>query len=210
MLRPLCLVCLVVVLTAGCVGTVPGLEEETRPNGGADTGDGSPTTANATVVRVVDGDTVEVRYRNGTTDTVRLLGVDTPEVYVENEPAEFEGVPDTDEGAACLRLAGKRASAAVRERIAGKQVRLVSDTTADSRDTYGRLLAYLGFEGTDLNRWLVSAGHARVYDSQFSRADDYYKAESTAQARGAGVWDCRDPDGASSIAAAPLVDTGTE
>ncbi|MBO4249613.1 nuclease, partial [Halomicrobium sp. IBSBa] len=40
-------------------------------------------------------DTVEIRYDNGTFDTVRLLGIDTPETRGGTNPAEFEGVPDT-------------------------------------------------------------------------------------------------------------------
>src|SRR6056297_1742341 len=39
-----------------------------------------------TVVEVVDGDTMDVRFENGTVERVRLLGVDTPEVYGGNDP----------------------------------------------------------------------------------------------------------------------------
>ncbi|MFB6152135.1 MAG: thermonuclease family protein [Haloarculaceae archaeon] len=151
------------------------------------TGDG----LSVTVVEVVDGDTLDVRYPNGTTDTVRLLGVDTPEVHVENDPAEFEGVPDTDRGASCLRAVGENASDAVRGRVAGETVRLVVDSTADRRDRYGRLLAYVVDDGRDLNRWLVAGGLARVYDATFRRSEGYYAAESDAQAAARGVWRCR-------------------
>lgn len=71
----------------------------------------SDDTLSATVTDVVDGDTVDVRFSNGTTDTVRLLGVDTPEVYGANDPAEFEGVPNTEAGEQCLGKAGENASA---------------------------------------------------------------------------------------------------
>ncbi|MGA9399647.1 thermonuclease family protein [Haladaptatus sp.] len=37
-----------------------------------------------TVTDVVDGDTLDIQYSNGSTDTVRLLGVDTPESYGDN------------------------------------------------------------------------------------------------------------------------------
>ncbi|WP_415381661.1 lamin tail domain-containing protein [Halosimplex sp. TS25] len=172
----------------------------------------APDVANgttATVVEVVDGDTVDVRYRNGSTDTVRLLGVDTPEVHVDNDPAEYEGVPDTDAGAACLEAAGENASAFAREWLAGERVTLVVDPVADRRDRYDRLLAYVhvgapaGEEvpanetaadgGIDFNQRLVATGHARVYDSTFARSDGYYAAESEAQDARRGLWRCRTP-----------------
>lgn len=184
----------VLVVTAGCAGPTAAPGATTPTHGGVVDGETTAGALNVTVVRVVDGDTVEVRDSNGTTDTVRLLGVDTPEVHVENEPAEFEGVPDTEAGMACLRDAGERASRALRERVAGQRVRLVLDPEADRRGGYGRLLAYVELDGTDLNRWLVADGHARVYDSTFGRSESYYRAESGARERRAGLWHCRDPD----------------
>jgi len=184
----------VLVVAAGCAGLPAGPETATPTDGGVVDGDATPGTLNVTVVRVVDGDTVEVRDSNGTTDTVRLLGIDTPEVHVENEPVEFEGVPDTEAGRACLRDAGERSSAALRARVAGQRVRLVLDADADRRGGYGRLLAYVELGGTDLNRWLVADGHARVYDSTFGRTESYDRAESGARERRAGLWDCRNPD----------------
>ena len=43
------------------------------------------------VVRIVDGDTIRVRY-NGTVEPVRLIGVDSPETVHPNKPVEFYGV----------------------------------------------------------------------------------------------------------------------
>ncbi len=147
----------------------------------------------ATVVEVVDGDTVRVRLADGSTDTVRLLGVDTPEVHVANDPADYEGVPDTEAGAVCLRVEGHDASAFVERRALGEPVRLVVDPTADRRDRYGRLLAYVHLDGADLNRQLVARGYARVYDATFARSSDYYALEAAARAEGRGVWRCRTP-----------------
>jgi len=149
-----------------------------------------------TVTRVVDGDTVDVRYPNGSTDTVRLLGVDTPEVYGGTDPAEFEGVPETDAGRACLSEAADAASAVAERTLADQQVTLVVDEAADRRGDYGRLLAYVHVDGVDFNYRLLTRGHARVYDSTFARSDQYYAAESTAQGAGTGLWACRDPGSA--------------
>lgn len=189
--RAVLLACLVVLAGCAGLGTDPGVSGS--PDGAGPTlaaGAGTPVT----VVDVVDGDTVDVRYENGTTDRVRLLGVDTPEVHTNNDPSEFEGVPATEAGASCLRRVGEAASVALRERIDGAGARVVVDGSADRRDRYGRLLAYLVDDGTDLNHWLVGSGYARVYDTTFARADRYYAAESTAQDAGRGVWGCRDPD----------------
>jgi len=177
-------VCLLVAL-AGCSG----LAGDPEPTGPAvESGDA------ATVTEVVDGDTIKVRYEDGTTDTVRLLGIDTPEVRGSNDPSEFEGVPDTEAGRTCLGLAGEEASDALRDRIAGGRVGVVVDETADRRDRYGRLLAYVELEGTDLNHWLVAEGHTRVYDTTFDRSAAYYEAESTAREERVGVWTCRTPE----------------
>jgi len=190
------------VTLAGCAGVVDGVAEpgSGAPGGGQGASDGANDgrELSVTVLTVVDGDTVDIRYDNGTTDTVRMLGIDTPEVYGGNDPAEFEGVPDSRAGRDCLGEAGDAASVALRERItsADMEVTLVLDPLSDGRGDYGRLLAYVEVNGTDVNQWLVADGYARVYDSTFARSDDYYAAESAAQDGGAGLWTCRSPESA--------------
>ncbi len=78
------------------------------------------------VVRVTDGDTIEVRLPNGSEKDVRILGIDTPEVYPQ------------------LECGGQEATAAM-ARLApgGSKVVLVSDPTQGNRDRYGRLLRVL-------------------------------------------------------------------
>jgi micrococcal nuclease len=137
---------------------------------------------------------VEVRLANGTVDTVRLVGVDTPEVHTENDPTEFEGVPDSLDGHDCLRRWGERASAFAKERLSGAEVTLAFDPDTDRRGYYGRLLAYVRVDGGTFNYRLVADGYARVYDSEFSRADRYYRAESAAQENRTGLWTCRNPE----------------
>lgn len=150
-------------------------------------------TTTVTVTNVVDGDTVDVRYANGSTDTVRLLGVDTPEVYVENTPSEFEGVPDTQAGTQCLGDAGDAASTYATNRLSGETVTLQFDSQADRRGSYGRLLAYIQLDGSNFNYDLVETGHARVYDSSFSKSESFYSAESAAQSAERSLWSCRTP-----------------
>lgn len=155
----------------------------------------SPTRpgATATVTDVVDGDTVKVRYANGTGDTVRLLGVDTPEVFSENTPDEFEGVPETEAGRQCLRRFGERASSFAEAELAGETVRLTFDENEGRRGYYDRLLAYVYVDGEQFNYRLVAEGYARMYDSNFVERERYAAAERTAQEANRGLWTCRTP-----------------
>lgn len=149
------------------------------------------TKTTVTIVRIVDGDTVEFTYQNGTKDTGRLLGVDTPEVHTENDPAEFEGIPNTDTGASCLRDWGHKASEFARSELAGERVTIMLDEREGPRGYYGRLLIYIRDDGKLFNYRLVKQGYARVYDSDFTKQDRFYTAESNAQKNGIGLWECR-------------------
>jgi len=146
-----------------------------------------------TVTTVVDGDTVKIRFANGSTDTVRLLGVDTPETHAENSPDEFEGVPETTAGRTCLGEAGENATRFMTDRLLGETVQFSTDATADSRGYYGRLLGYISHEGKNINYRLVTTGHARVYDSEFSLSERFDAAEERARTNGTGVWACASP-----------------
>lgn len=77
----------------------------------------------ASVVRVIDGDTIEVRLKSGRTERVRFIGVNTPEVARELEPY------------------GKEAADYTRRSLLAKTVYLELDV--GERDKYGRLLAYV-------------------------------------------------------------------
>lgn len=122
----------------------------------------------AVVTRVVDGDTVELD--NG--ETVRLIGIDTPEVYGGTE------------------CGGARASAYMEQIATGRRVSVRTDPTQDTYDRYGRLLAYLDAGGTDLGEAVVRAGWARVYvyDEPFERLTAYRHAARAARGGDRGVW----------------------
>ena len=189
-----------VVLLAGCTVTISGgTTSGDSPGAGA-----SPTVTNGSavpvpggervsidVLDVVDGDTVDVRLPDGSEDTVRLVGVDTPEIHVENDPPEFEGVPDTRAGATCLRAAGHDASTYVEQRLAAGNVSLVFDPDTDRRGGYGRLLAYVYVGERNLNYALVATGHARVYDTDFVLRDVFDAAERGARSQQLALWTCR-------------------
>ena len=184
----------VLVVAAGCSGLAG---TPSQPAGTAVDGqpavDAPDPAVTVTVTAVVDGDTIQVAYENGTGDTVRLVGIDTPEVHTENDPAAFEGVPGTDAGASCLREAGTNASSLTKQRLLGETVGLAFDSNTDRRGYYDRLLAYVVLDGTLFNYRLVETGHARVYDSEFTRAEGFYAAEDTARSDRRGLWRCTDP-----------------
>ena len=141
------------------------------------------------VTRVVDGDTMEVRFPNGEVDTLRLLGVDTPETYGSNDPAEFEGIPNSVAGEDHLANWGDRASSFATDELDGETVRIEVDPQADRRGSYGRPLVYLYVDGQDFNRQLIDQGLARMYDSSFSKRSVYTSAERQAQQDDVGLWD---------------------
>lgn len=203
--RPAALCLAVLAVLAGCAGGGP------LPDvgGSGATGPGATPTADGegfrvTVVRVVDGDTMEVRFANGTADTVRLLGVDTPEVRSSNTPGEFEGVPETEAGERCLRRYGERASRFATERLADETVRLRFDPESDRRGYYGRLLGYLVVDGENFNRLLLEEGLARVYDSRFAERERFRETEAAARSAGVGLWACaNDADAGATATSTP-------
>lgn len=147
----------------------------------------------ATVTRVIDGDTMEVEFSNGEEDTVRLIGVDTPETTLGNvNPSEYEGISDTPEARDHLYNWGQEASHYATEELEGHEVRVVTDADGDRRGSFGRLLAYLYIGEENFNRELLEGGYARVYDSSFSMRAEFDSTESEARSNDVGLWDFED------------------
>lgn len=144
--------------------------------------DGGAPPGAATVVRVVDGDTVDLRLGRRA-ETARLLGVDTPETVHPGAPV------------GCF---GPEASARTKELLPeGTVVRLARDVEA--RDRYGRLLVYLTRARDDLfvNRSLLADGFARPLSIAPNDAHRAELARVAAEARAAarGLWGACPPDG---------------
>lgn len=147
------------------------------------------------VTRVIDGDTVEARFPNGETDTLRLSGVDTPETTLSRmSPDEFEGIPDTVAGRDHLFNWGEKASAFATEQIEGHSVRIEVDPQADRRGSFGRLLVYVYVEGENFNKRLLTEGYARLYESSFSKRAEFAAAERTARQDKVGLWGFHAPE----------------
>jgi endonuclease YncB( thermonuclease family) len=168
-------------------------------NSGGDS-DESNNTVTVEVVDVVDGDTMDIEYENGTDDTVRLIGVDTPEVYTDVSPEEYEGVPNTGPARQCLNRYGDEASAFAEQELASETVQLRFDPLSDRRGSFDRLLVYIMYDGENFNHLLIDKGLARVYDSTFTDSERFYDTEASEQENQTGVWSCRnagDGDGES-------------
>ncbi len=133
----------------------------------------SATVLFATVTEVVDGDTVVVALDRGRTETVRLLGIDTPETVDPDEPVE------------CY---GPEASAFTHARLDGRDVTL--ETDSEERDRYGRLLAYVYSDGVRVNDELLRLGYATllVIAPNEAHARTLLAAELEARAAGRGLW----------------------
>lgn len=103
--------------------------------------------------------------------TVRLIGIDTPEVYG---------------GVEC----GGRAASAAMGRLATGDVTVRTDPTQDRFDRYDRLLAYVNKGPMDLGRAMIARGlaSAYVYDEEFLRYPAYQRAEDAAKAANRGSW----------------------
>lgn len=130
----------------------------------------------ATVVQVVDGDTVDLSFRGLPDERARLLGIDTPETVKPDSPVE------------CF---GPEASARTHELLEpGTEVIVQRDREA--RDRYGRLLVYVWrrADGTFVNEVLLSGGFATVLSMEpnTARRAQLAAAERSARTGGVGLW----------------------
>jgi micrococcal nuclease len=127
----------------------------------------------ATVDRVIDGDTIVL----ATGEKVRYLLIDAPET--PNGHAD------------CF---GSNATTFNRDLVEGKTIDLAYD--ARCTDTYGRLLAYVSIDDTDVNALMVERGDACVLfippDGE-TRRSEFQTKQADAKARRAGLWGACDP-----------------
>lgn len=131
----------------------------------------TPTEQAIQVVRVVDGDTIEIE----TGQRVRLIGVDTPELNNGNNPDCY----------------AQEAYEFTREELEGQTVRLEKDVS--DTDRYGRLLRYVYLEGQLFNKTLVREGYAnaRSYPPDVSQQESLRIAEQDARNEEIGLWNTK-------------------
>ncbi|MHB9071023.1 MAG: thermonuclease family protein [Sedimentisphaerales bacterium] len=136
-----------------------------------------------TVVKVVDGDTLDIDIpdANYKTTRIRLWGVDTPETAKSPKGEIYYG---------------QEASQFTKDTVLGKRIIVVLNENTKPRDKYGRLLAYIKLaDGIILNEELISNGFAYA-DTRFKHPDyeKYIELESAARKEKKGLWKDVTPD----------------
>lgn len=127
------------------------------------------------VEKVVDGDTIKVKI-DGKLKSVRLIGLDTPEVVDPRKVVE------------CF---GREASDKAKEILSGQKIRLEIDSSQGDQDKYGRLLRYVYLEdNTFFNKWMIENGygHEYTYDIPYIYQVEFQEAENSARENKLGLW----------------------
>jgi len=142
------------------------------------TNDSEPENSNTSlynVIRIVDGDTIKVDI-NGEEETIRLIGINTPEVVDPRRTVE------------CF---GQEASLKAKEILENKRVKLEADSSQSNRDNYGRLLRYVYLEdGLFFNEWMIKNGYAfeYTYFIPYKYQTEFKEAQRYAQENKMGLW----------------------
>lgn len=127
------------------------------------------------VNRVTDGDTIHIDM-DGKDEVVRLIGINTPETVDPRRPVQ------------CF---GKEANERMEDIVGGKIVRLEYDDTQDTRDSYGRILAYVFLEdGEMVNRKMIAEGYAYEYTymTPYRYRAEFRQLQTLARSSERGLW----------------------
>lgn len=121
------------------------------------------------VTKIVDGDTIKI----DTGETVRYIGIDTPETVDPKKP---------------VMCYGKEATNKNKELVEGKIVELEKDIS--EKDRYGRLLRYIWIEDTLINELLVREGfaHSSSYPPDIKYQNQLVAAQQLAITEQKGLW----------------------
>ncbi len=164
---------LVLVLVSGTLSNVvSGRSGLTLSGGQASTSNTVGQThhdATAKVTRVVDGDTIDISPSVEGLSRIRLIGMDTPEVYRGTQPY------------------GPEASDFAKQALEGQEVGLEPDVR--KVDPFGRLLAYVYLpDGEMFNETLLAEGYAQVatYPPNVRYVDRFLEVQREARTRAVG------------------------
>src|SRR3954470_18255042 len=122
----------------------------------------------------IDGDTIAVNM-SGAVETIRMIGVDTPETHKPNTPVQ------------CY---GPQAANFTKNLIGSSSVRLQADPLDTNRDRYGRLLRYVYLpDGKMVETELINNGYGFAYTLfPFEKKSDFVSGMQSAQNAKKGLW----------------------
>jgi micrococcal nuclease len=132
------------------------------------------------VMQVYDADTIAI-LQDGERVSVRLIGIDSPEVETPYTKKECYGM---------------ESSLAARELLNGQMVRINTDSTQNMYDVYQRLLAYVFLPteaspgGILINKYLIDEGFAReyTYNEPYTHQAAFKASEAAAREAKKGMW----------------------
>lgn len=115
-----------------------------------------------TIVKVKDADTFNVKLTTGKVITVRLLGIDFPDLDKKRIEYWKERGWTEEHVRACYRIG----NSIVKKEFLGNNVTLFADTNEDNTDKYKRHLRYVWAHGDNatVNELLVATGWAVMRD----------------------------------------------
>jgi len=149
--------------------------EETQTVVSSSTESTNPKYIYYSVISVVDGDTIKIDM-NDTQETLRLIGIDTPETVDPRKPVQCFGI---------------EASNKAKELLSGKKIRIEKDVSQGDRDKYNRLLVYIYREdGLFYNKYIIEEGYAQeyTYNIPYKYQTEFKQAETEARALKKGLW----------------------
>jgi len=124
-----------------------------------------------TCIKVLDGDTIDVRADSGEEFRLRLLGIDCMETYNENKMAEQAG--RLGRSVSEIRRLGERARNRTRELVSRKLVRWEVPEGTPFFDPFDRMLAYVELDGRDIGEVLLQEGLAELRRDRHPRSERY-------------------------------------
>ena len=125
------------------------------------------------VTSIVDGDTLHIEI-DGMDKTVRLVGIDTPELHHPEKPVE------------CF---AQEANDRLSELVLNKEVTIQYDEKQGNQDQYGRELLYIWVGDTFVNDYMIREGYAYAYrEIKSDYLDQFIQAEEEAKNNKQGLW----------------------
>ena len=127
------------------------------------------------IIQVVDGDTIRIEV-DGVVESVRIIGMDTPEVVDPRKPVQCFGV---------------EASNQAKKLLSSQTITLEIEESQGTRDKYHRLLGYVIMpDGRDFGTVMISTGYAYeyTYNTPYKKQSIYREAQAEAMEAELGLW----------------------